>query len=111
MPSQVDVAETTFSQFLAHFVFTEAAAWVKVLSSSRVEDCFIFYVFKIILKILCTIRVEQSYEIDVKQFFDVIECDSFVGGFDFEGFAIVAAAIVDVILNRSKDTIFSSAFL
>jgi hypothetical protein len=32
-----------------------------------------------------------------------------VGGLDLEGLAIVAAAIVDEILNRGKITIFSSA--
>jgi hypothetical protein len=108
---QVDVAEAPLAQLLTHLVFTKAAARVEVLSARGVQHCLVLDVFQVVLEVLCAVGVEEPDHVDVEELSDIIEGYFLVRSLDFEGFAIVAAAIVDEILNRSKDTIFSSAFL
>jgi len=75
---------------LAHLILAETTAGIEVFPACGIEDCFIFDIFEVIFEVLCSIGVEESNVIDIKQFFDVIEGDPFVGGLNFEGFAIVA---------------------
>lgn len=62
---QVDVTEAALSKFLAHLILPETAAGVEILTASGIEYSLILDVFEVVLKVLCTIGVEESNGIEV----------------------------------------------
>lgn len=55
---QVDISKTTLSKFICHFVLSETVARIEILPSRGIQNCFILYVFNIVIEILCAIGIE-----------------------------------------------------